>query len=358
MMNHLGKGYRQLITLAALASLAPALSAQEPVPTTPQREHTVRRGDTLWDLAGHYLGNPFLWPMIYEANRTVVEDPHWIYPGEVLVIPGMAAPAAPEVLGEPVVEQAPPIEATPVDTPAAQLSTVDLRRPIIPLAEYYSTPWLSTSPAAPLVGRIARIWDPSAEEDKIPAKLHPHYRVHVGQLRNARAGVGDTLLAVRIGREVKGWGRIVEPLALLQVDSVTPSVITATVVLQFSDAQVGDDVMPLEAMPAIPLGRPEPVEGGPQGRLLQFFEPQPIYGTGDQAFVSLGAGQLQVGDEIAVYVPARRISDDRADVVPPAEVARGLVVRLTDRTATVRLTKVVDTVIRDGLPVRLVGRTQ
>ena len=47
--------------------------AQEPLPQT----HTVRKGDTLWDLAQHYLRDPFLWPGIFRQNTDVVEDPHW-----------------------------------------------------------------------------------------------------------------------------------------------------------------------------------------------------------------------------------------------------------------------------------------
>ncbi len=49
--------------------------------------HTVKKGDTLWDIAGHYYEDPFLWPIIYEANKNNIKDPHWIYPDQVFAIP-------------------------------------------------------------------------------------------------------------------------------------------------------------------------------------------------------------------------------------------------------------------------------
>jgi LysM domain len=51
--------------------------------------HIVDRGDTLWDLASRYLGNPYLWPQIWDQNR-YVSDAHWIYPGDPLLMPQVA----------------------------------------------------------------------------------------------------------------------------------------------------------------------------------------------------------------------------------------------------------------------------
>jgi hypothetical protein len=45
--------------------------------------HTVRPGDTMWDLCGHYLGNPWDWPRIWSYNPDV-QNPNWIYPGDQL----------------------------------------------------------------------------------------------------------------------------------------------------------------------------------------------------------------------------------------------------------------------------------
>lgn len=44
-------------------------------------KHTVVAGDTLWDLGKKY---GMTWQEIYELNQDIIEDPHWIYPGEVL----------------------------------------------------------------------------------------------------------------------------------------------------------------------------------------------------------------------------------------------------------------------------------
>lgn len=50
--------------------------------------HIIAEGDTLWDLAGRYLENPFLWPQLWDANR-YIENPHLIYPGDPLGIPDL-----------------------------------------------------------------------------------------------------------------------------------------------------------------------------------------------------------------------------------------------------------------------------
>jgi hypothetical protein len=49
----------------------------------PPDTYTVRSGDTLWDLSGRFLNNPWYWPKIWSYNPEIA-NPHWIYPGNVL----------------------------------------------------------------------------------------------------------------------------------------------------------------------------------------------------------------------------------------------------------------------------------
>lgn len=57
----------------------------------------VRRGDTLWDLCGHYYDNPYAWPRVWSYNPQI-ENPNWIYPGDRLRLRPGGGIASPQTL--------------------------------------------------------------------------------------------------------------------------------------------------------------------------------------------------------------------------------------------------------------------
>jgi LysM domain-containing protein len=61
--------------LAEPAASAPGSASAE--------RYTVKAGDTLWDLSGRYLNNPWYWPKVWSYNPEIT-NPHFIFPGSVL----------------------------------------------------------------------------------------------------------------------------------------------------------------------------------------------------------------------------------------------------------------------------------
>jgi len=80
-MNKISKHFFKIFVALMLLPFG-SLCAQD-VRTDHPQEYVVEKGDTLWDIAGFFLEDPWLWPEIWEVNEQV-ENPHLIFPGDIL----------------------------------------------------------------------------------------------------------------------------------------------------------------------------------------------------------------------------------------------------------------------------------
>lgn len=77
---------RELLRIESdIRSLSSQIEDLEALPKT----WNIQSGECLWIIAGYedVYSDPVKWPRIFRANMGKIEDPEWIYPDTVLVIP-------------------------------------------------------------------------------------------------------------------------------------------------------------------------------------------------------------------------------------------------------------------------------
>ncbi|MDH3272741.1 MAG: LysM peptidoglycan-binding domain-containing protein [Gemmatimonadota bacterium] len=355
---------RSAAALVAILILPSFALSQEP-----QGTHTVVRYDTLWDLAQRYYSNPFEWRVIWNANRDVVEDPNWIYPAEVLVIPGLpgnaaqpSQPAEPprQPANEPVTPTTVPPNLVPFGLrqprPVSEGSRTvfyqqdQVERAIFEASmarEYvavspdvaHAAPWLIGLDAEPqrdgvvvgFAGRGAR-----------GSSMRMFDEIRITMPSPAR--VGAQLQLYRRSRTIPTVGEVVSPTGVATVRVIGNGEVVATIEKVYGRILPGDLARGLPGYSPTAGDYAEPVAGGSEAMIMGFAGPQVITDIGHVAFLDLGSDDgIAIGDEFVLY----------GDAVPTDEDGALQVISTTATTSAARVLSMSDNVWEQGIVVRL-----
>lgn len=112
-------------------SIADELKLQKDHP----ERYVVVKGDTLWGISAKFLKDPWQWPKIWKMNRAEIKNPHWIYPGDVVVLDMSSGSPQLRLLHETITLQpgvvVEPLDKSPIQTIATNIIGPFLSQPLL-----------------------------------------------------------------------------------------------------------------------------------------------------------------------------------------------------------------------------------
>jgi LysM repeat protein len=369
-----------LVSIVALTGTAGTLSAQQPatladstrkpaptiVPQSPPAEgevrHLVKKGDTLWDIAKAYLKDPFRWPEVFQRNTDVVENPHWIYPGEVIRIAN--GEVRPEVLARLNTKPAPvteefdrtvfsPLPARPNDRVLSNGKVIGREQAgAVRAGEVDAAPFVDRDGGPSGAGRLAAAYDrPGIDANASDQRFQMEDPVFVELPRGRTANVGDRYLAFAYGPAIGDDSQLMIPTAIVRVESGQYGQLTLVrIVRQFGEVKLDQSLIPLESvLPSAALAR-TPVANGGTAHVLWVHEDPVLPSVQSYVVLSGEAGNsVRVGDQFTLI----DASIDPTHPAPPVPAAVAQVVRVTPYAVTAIVVNHDQPTIRPGMPARL-----
>ena len=371
-----------LAAAVALALAAEGVQAQQdtadvraPQDSATARSHTVRKGDTLWDISGTYLGDPFRWPDIYRLNTQVVENPHWIYPGENIILPGGAGtdtgvdPADAEAIGTDEAAEsaagagggesgfARPVSDAPPPPPAR--SRVEMLAPVssVRLGEFFAAPYVEREGGPAGAGSIVESADiPGGTQLTLRGRFQVNDQLFITPPAGAEAAVGQRYLTVAPSAQIAGLGRVMVPTGVLVVEEAPNGTAARARLTQLFEAvKLSDMVIPLPEGYQASAARPVPVESGASGRIV-WLQQNPLLASVQQfVIVDVNDGDGVRPGDVLTLVGERRTG--RTGVtLPEVRIGTAQVLRVTPAGVSAVIMSQDQPAIRPGTLARVTAR--
>ncbi len=288
--------------------LAQELSEKEIVKTP--KVHIVKEKDTLWDISKKYLGNPFKWDEVWNKNKFIT-NPHRIYPGDNIVIPG--------AFDETEVEKEVDVTAEPQTPIQAVEEKIDEDRiPVLPVVALQPPPPpppqkipLTTVKVLASAGYIIQkesekgiIFD--SPETRTIFGIGDTIYINVGGKEGIKAGdkftIYKPLRSVTHPITDKNMGILIEILGELEVKEVREDSSTANIIESFTTIEIGNKLKDREDMtvPMIdPAAKIEPKEI--KGYIIDAKDQRDTLAAGDIVYIDVGIDSgVSAGDRFTI----------------------------------------------------------
>jgi hypothetical protein len=308
--------------------------------------HFVQKGDTLWDLGSKYLGNPFAWPQIWELNKWV-KDPHWIYPGDPLLVDGSRRAVPPQARDE----DAAPAEVTELRPDLKRTPKPTLDEYGYTFQDFIQLPYL-TKVSAEAHLKAAGAVRVSGRQDRDKALLGDGDIVYLSGGADRGFKTGDRLVITRVfARRFfhpddtlrrKPMGDLLQQMGVVRITSTFPGQSVAIIERSLDGVHVGEWAVPFAEPPHIitklrtditsPVKLQEPL-----AKLLFIREGRTVASAGDMIIIDQGSKQgLKVGD---ILLGNRPVELDKAAHGAKSNFYLGqvMVIRTEEATATCRV---------------------